>query len=216
MSVVWVPVRELRILNRNAPSVGVSRAATVLADSYFWIINIDYDGSARLMGFLQFRLPLLAFGFPRCSLHIVSDANSYFISTILRAHNLADCFSSVHTNPAEFDPSGALRVLPFHPQALPPHGCLLCPPNMCKVCVDLVLFPALRQSGSSDSAVPSAQKHTCMSGLQVIAHLWHPLVDDLPSLTRSFPIRLDVFVRRRLAQGLSILSCMHRKYLSFP
>eukprot|EP00243_Klebsormidium_subtile_P006602 TRINITY_DN2836_c0_g1_i1.p1 TRINITY_DN2836_c0_g1~~TRINITY_DN2836_c0_g1_i1.p1 ORF type:complete len:247 (+),score=28.70 TRINITY_DN2836_c0_g1_i1:261-1001(+) len=63
-----------------------------------------------------------------CSLHIVSDANSHFISTILAAHDLTDCFASVHTNPAEIDSSGPLRVFPFHP----PHGCLLCPPNMCK------------------------------------------------------------------------------------
>ncbi|GAQ84264.1 HAD-superfamily hydrolase protein [Klebsormidium nitens] len=67
-----------------------------------------------------------------CSLHIVSDANSHFIATILAAHDLTDCFSSVHTNPAEIDSSGALRVFPFHSLGLPPHGCPLCPPNMCK------------------------------------------------------------------------------------
>eukprot|EP00192_Tetraselmis_astigmatica_P003276 CAMPEP_0117666050 /NCGR_PEP_ID=MMETSP0804-20121206/10154_1 /TAXON_ID=1074897 /ORGANISM="Tetraselmis astigmatica, Strain CCMP880" /LENGTH=552 /DNA_ID=CAMNT_0005473539 /DNA_START=30 /DNA_END=1688 /DNA_ORIENTATION=- len=66
---------------------------------------------------------------PGCELHILSDANSVFIAEILARHGLADAFSSIHTNPAEFDKAGALRVSPYH--AAPP-GCHLCPDNLCK------------------------------------------------------------------------------------
>ena len=38
------------------------------------------------------------------------------------------CFSEVITNPAEFR-DGALRVAPRHTL---PHGCALCPANLCK------------------------------------------------------------------------------------
>lgn len=61
----------------------------------------------------------------------MSDANSYFIKEILERHGLQEYFSQVHTNPAHVDDSGALRVLPFHPKDTP-HGCKLCPLNMCK------------------------------------------------------------------------------------
>ena len=62
----------------------------------------------------------------------MSDANSYFIREILERHDLQEYFSQVHTNPAHVDDRGALRVLPFHPEDTP-HGCKLCPGNMCKV-----------------------------------------------------------------------------------
>lgn len=66
-----------------------------------------------------------------CELQIVSDANSHFIKKILESHGIQQYFSQVHTNPGHVDASGALRVLPFHPKDTP-HGCELCPPNMCK------------------------------------------------------------------------------------
>lgn len=66
-----------------------------------------------------------------CELQVVSDANSHFIKVILKRHGLEQYFSEVHTNPAHVAESGALRVLPFHPEDQP-HGCKLCPPNMCK------------------------------------------------------------------------------------
>jgi HAD superfamily phosphoserine phosphatase-like hydrolase len=63
-----------------------------------------------------------------CDLHILSDANSVFISEILVKHGLASCIDGIHTNPASFC-DGALRVRPFHDE---PHGCALCPSNLCK------------------------------------------------------------------------------------
>ncbi|KAJ7549709.1 hypothetical protein O6H91_07G064100 [Diphasiastrum complanatum] len=67
-----------------------------------------------------------------CDLHIVSDANTVFIQTILEAYKLSTYFKKVHTNPAHLDDFGVLRILPYHSSDMEPHGCLLCPPNMCK------------------------------------------------------------------------------------
>uniref|UniRef100_A0A7I4BDY8 Uncharacterized protein n=1 Tax=Physcomitrium patens TaxID=3218 RepID=A0A7I4BDY8_PHYPA len=67
-----------------------------------------------------------------CELQIISDANSHFIKVILEKHCLQSYFTKVHTNPALVAENGALRVLPSHPENNPPHGCKLCPPNMCK------------------------------------------------------------------------------------
>jgi len=68
-----------------------------------------------------------------CDLRIVSDANLFFIKTILQAHGLLDYFTEIKTNPAFVDETGRLRIQPFHPFIEgPPHGCTLCPPNMCK------------------------------------------------------------------------------------
>lgn len=62
---------------------------------------------------------------------ILSDANSVFIDTILKAYDCADIFSHVVTNPATFDDHGRLKVRRWIP-AEAPHGCSLCSLNMCK------------------------------------------------------------------------------------
>ncbi|KAK7319907.1 hypothetical protein RJT34_04635 [Clitoria ternatea] len=67
-----------------------------------------------------------------CDLRIISDANSFYIDTILEHHGLSGCFSQVNTNPAFVDKQGRLRITPFHHPTLSPHACPLCPPNMCK------------------------------------------------------------------------------------
>ncbi|XP_007899691.1 phosphoethanolamine/phosphocholine phosphatase [Callorhinchus milii] len=58
---------------------------------------------------------------------IVSDANIYFISTILEANGLSAVFQKVYTNPSYFDNRGSLVISPFHS-----HKCQQCPVNMCK------------------------------------------------------------------------------------
>lgn len=68
---------------------------------------------------------------PRVTQHIISDANSVFIEDILRHHGLLECFASTTTNPAAYDDAGTLRVQPHQP-ADTPHGCALCPVNLCK------------------------------------------------------------------------------------
>ncbi|KAK9128803.1 hypothetical protein Syun_017603 [Stephania yunnanensis] len=69
-----------------------------------------------------------------CELRIVSDANTFFIETILKHHGLLDCFSEINTNPSIIDNQGRLRIFPCHDLTSP--NCISnldsCPPNMCK------------------------------------------------------------------------------------
>ncbi|KAK4740490.1 hypothetical protein SAY87_032256 [Trapa incisa] len=67
-----------------------------------------------------------------CELRIVSDANLFFIETILRHLRIEECFSEINTNPGYVDGKGRLRISPYHDFHRAPHGCPLCPPNMCK------------------------------------------------------------------------------------
>ncbi|KAK9281810.1 hypothetical protein L1049_004716 [Liquidambar formosana] len=67
-----------------------------------------------------------------CDLKIVSDANLFFIETILEHHGLRDYFSEINTNPSFIDKEGRLRIFPHHDFTTSSHGCNLCPPNMCK------------------------------------------------------------------------------------
>ncbi|XVF35352.1 hypothetical protein REPUB_Repub18cG0138300 [Reevesia pubescens] len=70
--------------------------------------------------------------FFRCDLRIISDANVFFIKTILKNHGLLDCFSEINTNSSYVDGEGRLRVSPYHDFESSSHGCYICPPNMCK------------------------------------------------------------------------------------
>lgn len=58
---------------------------------------------------------------------VVSDANMYFIETWLEHAGVRHLFTKIFTNPARFDDSGRLVLLPFHS-----HSCSRCPDNMCK------------------------------------------------------------------------------------
>lgn len=60
-------------------------------------------------------------------LAVVSDANMYFIKTWLESAGVCHLFRKIFTNPASFDGSGRLLLLPFHS-----HSCQRCPDNMCK------------------------------------------------------------------------------------
>lgn len=87
------------------------------------------------------RLAVESYG---AELHIVSDANTVFIESMLEHHGLAPLVRKVHTNPSHFetlDGSAAdnaktaatcLRVERYHSPQIPPHGCPHCPVNMCK------------------------------------------------------------------------------------
>ncbi|XP_077228363.1 inorganic pyrophosphatase 1-like isoform X2 [Tasmannia lanceolata] len=70
----------------------------------------------------------------KCELNILSDANLFFIETILKHHGLFNYFSEINTNPSFVDENGKLRIFPYHDFNSSPHGCNLniCPPNMCK------------------------------------------------------------------------------------
>ncbi|XP_073007533.1 inorganic pyrophosphatase 2-like [Typha latifolia] len=68
-----------------------------------------------------------------CDLRVVSDANLFFIETILKHHGIFECFTEINTNPSYVDEDGRLRIFPYHDFLTSPHGCSgLCPPNMCK------------------------------------------------------------------------------------
>lgn len=76
----------------------------------------------------------------RCDLKILSDANHFFIETILKHYGLFECFSEIITNPTLVDPKGTLKIFPYHDYNLSPHGCELCPRNMCKVWLLLIFI----------------------------------------------------------------------------
>ncbi|XP_073146531.1 inorganic pyrophosphatase 2-like [Henckelia pumila] len=67
-----------------------------------------------------------------CDLRMVSDANLFFIDTILTHLGIKDCFSEINTNPSYVDEEGRLRISPYTDFYSFSHGCKLCPPNMCK------------------------------------------------------------------------------------
>lgn len=67
-----------------------------------------------------------------CDLRVLSDANLFYIETILKHLGIRECFSEINTNPGFVDEEGKLRILPFHDFHTFSHGCTLCPPNMCK------------------------------------------------------------------------------------
>ncbi|KMT01669.1 hypothetical protein BVRB_9g211300 [Beta vulgaris subsp. vulgaris] len=69
-----------------------------------------------------------------CDLRILSDANRFFIETILDHHGIKDYFTEIHTNSGFVDENGRVRIFPHHDFTTTPHGCdnILCPPNMCK------------------------------------------------------------------------------------
>ncbi|XAR67643.1 Inorganic diphosphatase [Bertholletia excelsa] len=67
-----------------------------------------------------------------CDLRILSDANLFFIETIVEHLGIKDCFSEINTNPTRVDEEGRLRIFPYHDFHSSPHGCDICPPNMCK------------------------------------------------------------------------------------
>ncbi|XP_027925676.1 inorganic pyrophosphatase 2-like [Vigna unguiculata] len=67
-----------------------------------------------------------------CELKIVSDANTFFIETILKHHGVWNCFSEITANPSYVNEEGRLIICPYHDYVKSSHGCNLCPPNMCK------------------------------------------------------------------------------------
>jgi pyridoxal phosphate phosphatase PHOSPHO2 len=76
--------------------------------------------------------------------HIVSDANTFFIESILTSYHIRDSFSEIHTNPSYWE-DNKLIIARYHNNHLRPkqylehtrnevklHSCKNCPVNMCK------------------------------------------------------------------------------------
>lgn len=63
----------------------------------------------------------------------LSNANSVFISTILQSKGLGTLFQEIITNPADWEPSGLLKLRRRVDPSGPQHSCKVgCSPNMCK------------------------------------------------------------------------------------
>ncbi|KAI0789117.1 phosphatase phospho-type [Abortiporus biennis] len=70
---------------------------------------------------------------PNTTFLCLSNANSVFISTILKEKGLDSLFDEVITNPAEWDPSGLLKLRRRIDPSEEQHKCTVgCSPNMCK------------------------------------------------------------------------------------
>lgn len=91
------------------------------------MIKISSNTSVFNLTLIRFRSDF------RCDLRILSDANVFFIDTILDHLDIKDCFSHVTSNPGYVNEEGRLRISPYVDFESSPHGCSLCPPNMCKV-----------------------------------------------------------------------------------
>lgn len=82
-----------------------------------------------------------------CDLKVVSDANNFYIETILKHHGLLGFFSEIYTNPTSVDEVGRLRIFPYRDFTLAPHGCSLCSYNMCKGLVIEQIRAAASENG---------------------------------------------------------------------
>ncbi|EIE82899.1 hypothetical protein G6F46_000709 [Rhizopus delemar] len=64
---------------------------------------------------------------------LLSDANTFYIETILTAYDVRDCVTQVITNPAYIDEKGRLRVQRYILASDPQHNCTNpCSVNICK------------------------------------------------------------------------------------
>ncbi|KAK3220164.1 hypothetical protein Dsin_014134 [Dipteronia sinensis] len=88
-----------------------------------------------------------------CELRILSDANMFFIETILNHLGLKDYFSEINTNPSFVDEEGRLRILPYHDFTTSSHGCSLCPPNMCKGLIIERIQASLAKEGNKKKMI---------------------------------------------------------------
>ncbi|CEG80674.1 hypothetical protein RMATCC62417_14974 [Rhizopus microsporus] len=64
---------------------------------------------------------------------LLSDANTFYIETILKAYGVRDCVTEIITNPAYIDEQGRLRVRRYILSTDLPHNCSNpCSVNICK------------------------------------------------------------------------------------
>ncbi|XP_044018306.1 pyridoxal phosphate phosphatase PHOSPHO2-like isoform X2 [Aphidius gifuensis] len=78
-----------------------------------------------------------------CEIIIISDSNSVFIDSWLKAHNLDNIVDKIFTNPAWFDEEGLLNISPYQHQT----WCHLDSENLCK---GYVLEKYIKQRQSED------------------------------------------------------------------
>ncbi|KAF1862235.1 hypothetical protein Lal_00026759 [Lupinus albus] len=113
----WTSLMDRMMKELHSQGITINHIADCLKRAYFHPSILSAIKSAHVLG---------------CDLKIISDANTFYIKTILEHHGVWDCFSEVNTNPTFVDEEGCLRITPFHDSTVSPHSCHLCPPNMCK------------------------------------------------------------------------------------
>ncbi|MFQ6639113.1 hypothetical protein Gotur_015083 [Gossypium turneri] len=115
----WNSLMDRMMKEQHSQGTTVEDIAAVLKRTPIHLQIIEAIKSAHALG---------------CDLKIVSDANTFFIDTILEHHGLQECFSEINTNPGFVDEQGRLRIFPHHDFTKSSHGCdhPSCPPNMCK------------------------------------------------------------------------------------
>lgn len=121
------------------PSI-ISAIKSAHASGYFPKLNHTTTSNFVAIYYIMLLLAILVkFGTNvcRCDLRILSDANVFFIETILKHNGLLDCFHEINCNPSFVDEEGSLRILPYHDFTSSSQACNYCPPNMCKVSIRL-------------------------------------------------------------------------------
>ncbi|KAK9676886.1 hypothetical protein RND81_11G107800 [Saponaria officinalis] len=84
-----------------------------------------------------------------CDMKVVSDANMFFIETVLNQLGIRNCFSEIATNRNYVDDEGRLRIFPHHDFVKSHHGCCNpCPLNMCKIIFIEVIKRILSEEGN--------------------------------------------------------------------
>ncbi|KAK4279378.1 hypothetical protein QN277_011168 [Acacia crassicarpa] len=113
----WIPLMDMMMKELHSQGISTKDIAECLKKLSLHPSIIAAIKSAHSLG---------------CDLRIISDANKFFIETILEHHGILGCFSQVNTNPTYVDEEGRLHITPFHNSSMATHNCHLCPSNMCK------------------------------------------------------------------------------------
>ncbi|KAI0256281.1 phosphatase phospho-type [Lactifluus subvellereus] len=122
-------------IRRKLKSTGSGSALQELHERGF--TREDIEGALRIMPFHPAMIrgvkTLKAAANPQTTFLCLSSANSVYISTILESKGLQDLFTEIVTNPAEWDPSGLLKVRRHVDPNGPQHNCPVgCYPDICK------------------------------------------------------------------------------------
>ncbi|KFK41741.1 hypothetical protein AALP_AA2G166400 [Arabis alpina] len=90
-----------------------------------------------------------------CELRIVSDANMFFIETLVEHLGISEYFSEINSNPGFVDEHDTLRISPYHDFTKSSHGCSrsTCPPNMCKGLIIERIQESLAKEGKKKKVI---------------------------------------------------------------
>ncbi|KAH7290661.1 hypothetical protein KP509_30G058200 [Ceratopteris richardii] len=143
-------------------------------------------------------------------LQIISDANSFFIQTVLSNNHIDQYFTRIHTNPAFVDEKGVLRIQPYWKS--PAHQCPLCPSNMCKgMILDGIRtdphfenYQTIYIGDGGGDYCPSLRLHC---GDHVLARQGYPLLRLLESTNQRIKAQVHSW-----SSAVDVESCLHQLY----